>query len=264
MITFQNLGRYGRLGNQMFQYATLYSIAKHNGYRYGIPVSRNRNSYDQYQDLSLVDCFPKLTCEDCSNYASQYGIMETSNNFDASVFNAKDGSDILGYFQSEKYFIKYKENLLKEFEFKEYFYQRALAVKNKFDTELVSIHMRFGDYCKLNHMYTNANIEYYKNAISLMPKETTLILFSDDLNKAQQLLNQLNATYYVFKDFNAYEDLCLMSMCDYHVIANSSFSWWGSWLSASKKTIAPRKWYTGNIGSPASWNDIYCSKWIIV
>ena len=76
MITFQNIGRYGRLGNQMFQYATLYSLAKSNNYEFGIPILKNRNPQNQYQNLSLIDCFPYLSAFDSSMCTPQQQIVE--------------------------------------------------------------------------------------------------------------------------------------------------------------------------------------------
>jgi len=58
--------------------------------------------------------------------------------------------------------------------------------------------------------------------------------------------------------------MCLMTMCDYHIIANSSFSWWGAWLSESKKVIAPSQWFGAAQGMPKNWSDIYCKDWIIL
>jgi hypothetical protein len=55
-----------------------------------------------------------------------------------------------------------------------------------------------------------------------------------------------------------------MSLCDYHVIANSSFSWWGAWLGESKKVIAPSQWFGESPDMPKNWSDIYCKDWIII
>jgi hypothetical protein len=59
-------------------------------------------------------------------------------------------------------------------------------------------------------------------------------------------------------------DMCLMTKCEYHIIANSSFSWWGSWLSNSKKTIAPKSWFGPSPNMPKNWNDIYAEEWNII
>ena len=61
---------------------------------------------------------------------------------------------------------------------------------------------------------------------------------------------------------NHFEDLYVMTQCDYHIIANSSFSWWGSYLSNSQLTIAPEKWF-GPQG-PNNWDSIYCNNWHVI
>ena len=61
-----------------------------------------------------------------------------------------------------------------------------------------------------------------------------------------------------------YIDLCLMTMCDGHIIANSSFSWWGAWLSKSRKIIAPSGWFEGSNNAHLDTKDIYCSGWTVL
>ena len=86
-----------------------------------------------------------------------------------------------------------------------------------------------------------------------------IMILSDDINWCRE--------HFVGKRFkfsssnDPFIDLCLMSLCDYHIISNSSFSWWGSWLAKSKKTIAPKNWFTGEY---SSWNtkDLYRKDWI--
>jgi hypothetical protein len=85
----------------------------------------------------------------------------------------------------------------------------------------------------------------------------TPIVFSDDIAWCEENLSHMNP---IFMDGNdVYTDMCLMSMCDGHIIANSSFSWWGAWLGKGK-TVAPKRWF-GESG-PQDWSDIYCEGWI--
>ena len=60
---------------------------------------------------------------------------------------------------------------------------------------------------------------------------------------------------------DTYVDMCMMSMCNGHIIANSTFSWWGAWLSGAN-TVAPKQWF-GPRGMP-EWSDIYCENWEIL
>ena len=62
---------------------------------------------------------------------------------------------------------------------------------------------------------------------------------------------------------NCYADLCIMTLCDYHIICNSSFSWWGSWLAKSKKTIAPKNWFGGDCINHTT-EDLYLKDWIVI
>ena len=58
-------------------------------------------------------------------------------------------------------------------------------------------------------------------------------------------------------------DLCLMSLCKGHIIANSSFSWWGAWLANRGKVIAPKKWFGPN-NAHLNTKDLYCDNWEIL
>ena len=58
--------------------------------------------------------------------------------------------------------------------------------------------------------------------------------------------------------------MCTMSLCEHHVIANSSFSWWGAWLSPAKKVYSPARWFGDSPNVPKNWSDIYCKGWKII
>ena len=104
------------------------------------------------------------------------------------------------------------------------------------------------------------SLEYYQEALSLMSSDLPVIIFSDDPEWAlsQELFE--SDRFYVSQGNSNLFDMCLMTLCDHHIIANSSFSWWGAWLNQNpeKIVIAPKKWYA-NVQSqnpdiiPSSW-----------
>jgi hypothetical protein len=107
-------------------------------------------------------------------------------------------------------------------------------------------------------------IEYYKNALKHLPNDILIIAFSDDIVMAKQIFDSLGRKYFTPETHNQYVDMCLMTLCDYHVIANSSFSWWGSWLGESKKVIAPAEWFGDSPEMPKNWSDVYCKDWKVI
>ena len=112
------------------------------------------------------------------------------------------------------------------------------------------------------------SLEYYYNAIKKITeivRKPHFFIFSDDIKWAQ---DNLKISYpATFVNHNAdgkpFEDLRLMSLCKHHIIANSSFSWWGAWLSIDpdKIVFAPKEWFTDSGRNtddliPGSWHRI--------
>jgi hypothetical protein len=262
MITFNMLGSYGRMGNQMFQYSTLYSIAKTAGYEFG--VSFRRTSENPYQNFYLPECFDNLSAKDSSHVINIHRAQERDFSYNAGIFGIPDNTDIFGYFQSEKYFKDYRNNILKEFEFKPSIKEKAETLRAITKEPVISLHLRLGDYLNLVGKHPVCSIEYYKNALKHLPNDMLIVAFSDDIVMAKQIFNSLGRKYFTPETNNQYVDMCLMTLCDYHVIANSSFSWWGAWLSNTKKVIAPAEWFGDSAEMPKNWSDIYCEGWVIV
>lgn len=140
----------------------------------------------------------------------------------------------------------------------------------------VSVHVRIGDYALISHSVgTNGErvsnvlpFRYYERALAAVKgllAEYTLVVFSDEQAKAKTLLQGIG--HCIFIEGNntdaAHEELFLMSLCQHHVIANSSFSWWGAWLNprADKNIFAPRYW--GNT-SQSYFPDLYPPTWTII
>ena len=130
------------------------------------------------------------------------------------------------------------------------------------DTEVISIHIRRGDYLKYpNHPIQT--LEYYSEGLSNFPSDIPVIIFSDGIDwcKEQELFRD---DRFIFAEGNnTGVDLCLQSLCTYHIIANSSFSWWGSWLAKSKKTVAPSRWF-GGPDAHKDLGDVYLKDWIVI
>jgi|LauGreDrversion4_2_1035121.scaffolds.fasta_scaffold449434_2 hypothetical protein len=262
MITFNRLGTYGLLGNQMFQYATLYAIAKTNNYEYGVPYSNVGEVH--FKNFFLPNCFLNLTAKDSSFYPVKYKAIEKQFNYNAGIFGILDDTDICGYFQSEKYFVKYRQDILQEFKFKSDIENQAKDIRSITKNRVISLHIRMGDYVNQQQNHPVCSIDYYKEALTHLPEDCLLFIFSDETEKASDMFKSLNRPFVIPDTNNKYVDMCLMSLCDYHIIANSSFSWWGAWLSNSKKVIAPSKWFGSADHMPKNWSDIYCKNWFII
>ncbi len=125
----------------------------------------------------------------------------------------------------------------------------------------VSIHLRRGDFAKWPKEHPMLPLEYYNKAIAMFPRGTHFMVFSNDIPYCEKHFIASNFT--IVKDGDEAEDMCLMSMCEGgHIIANSSFSIWATYLSGSKKVVAPhRSKYYGE--SYAHWDlkDLYESHW---
>lgn len=190
-----------------------------------------------------------------------------------------------GYWQTEKYFSHIRDELLKDFSFKTPLSKKNLDILEDAGTETASIHIRRGDYLKTQTLNVCSK-DYYLNAIKLLfskanPK--SILVFSDDipwcksdLKLEEYITNilKLNNIKIFYIDWNtgkdSYQDMQLMSKCKYHIIANSSFSWWGAYLDPNpeKIVIAPSVWNLRELNPSIdryyknSYNDILPSSWI--
>lgn len=241
MITFSMLGNHGRLGNQMFQYALLRAISSKNNFVFAIPK----------QNHHLFECFD-LKCKvyDLEKYSNIIRKMrvyrENDFNYNSEVFTCGDNINYIGNFQTEKYFSFLRKEILEDFSFKQEILDAAKQIKKKVrkEKQLVSIHVRRGDYVNLQEYHPVCSVEYYENSLEYV-KDCDIICFSDDIEWCKKNLNHLSPNISYSYSNNPYVDLCLMSMCEHNIIANSSFSWWSAWLNKNENKIivAPKKWF---------------------
>jgi hypothetical protein len=263
MIGFNALGQFGRLGNQMFQYAALKGIAANNGYVICIPYSKNENEWTDHQ---LNSAF-KMSTLNTLNY--QYidpdrpTIVESGFSFDEKLFNeCPEWVNIQGFFQTEKYFKHIRNQLLIDFEFHDTLLEPAKETISNWNNP-VAVHIRRTDYIT-NPNHTVLCLNYYKKALEHFDKSCNVIIFSDEPKWClkQKIFN--SDRFLVSETNNNHLDLCLMSLCSGHIIANSSFSWWGAWLSNSKKVIAPSGWFTGSNNEYLDTKDLIPEEWIVI
>jgi hypothetical protein len=257
-LSFNYLGNYGHIGNQMFQYAALKGIAISNQVDYVIPPREVFGT--QYPLMSKLD--------DCFNLECNRGISdfdtyeEKSFEFDSNLMNGVISDlNLHGYFQTEKYFSHCKDEIRKDFTFNPEILEPCKEMVSSFD-ELISLHLRRTDYVT-NENYHVQPLSYYEVGLSLIGVDCPVLVFSDDPEwcKSQEFFS--DDRFMISESKDPYIDMCLMNLCSYHVTSNSSYSWWGAWLADSKKVISPKNWFMGNaINNDTS--DLYCSNWIIL
>lgn len=266
MITFNNLGNLGRLGNQMFQYASLRGIAANRGFDFCIPPEKSFGMFDpnvRYSSNNIHNTF-NLSHVKCDTSTHRL-VQESGYHFDQELFDTcEDNVDLYGYFQSEKYFKHIEDEIRKDFKFSQELVDQCVEFIKDIDSsgEIISLHIRRGDYLQLQSFHPVPSIQYYIEALKQFP-DVPVFIFSDDTDWCS-MRQEFNSDRFLISESNSVDfDMCLMSMCKYHIIANSSFSWWGAWLSDSKKVIAPKVWFGPSL-SDKNTNDLYCDSWKIL
>jgi hypothetical protein len=263
MISFNQLGNLGRLGNQMFQYASLRGIAANRGFDFCIPPESVFGVSDPNVKNSKTSIYTAFNLEKCNQFlGSNKMIQESGFQFDKYLFNeCEDNVDLYGYFQSGKYFKHIEDEIRKDFTFSQDVVESCRdIVENEIkSTELISLHIRRSDYLKLQSFHPIPPVEYYIEALKTFP-DIPVLIFSDDTDWCLEQKVFDSDRFFVSQSDSAEHDMCFMSMCNYHIIANSSFSWWGAWLSKSQKVIAPKVWFGPSL-MQHNTSDLYCEGW---
>ena len=284
MIGFDHIGTMGRLGNQMFQYAALKGIAAHRGYEYTIPPENPRIQIDNY---GLIEAFELSDNKKIGWLNTQYDIIaEKHFHFDEDLFNTfPDGSGLYGFFQSEKYFKHIEDEIREDFTFKKEWLEPCEGFRKDLGDEVIFLHVRRGDpnladkrgfkwaYVNLQDQHPTQPIEYYEKALTYFPDDMPVLVFSDSIDwcKEQDIFQpdrfMISEQTDKFSDgaLVPYIDLCLMTLCDHAIIANSSMSWWGAWLIQNeyKKVVAPKMWF-GPAYADKDTKDLYPKGCIVI
>ena len=284
MIAVQLLGG---LGNQMFQAAAGYALARRCGARLVFDLSRfRRQGLRGYalapfglEAMAREDRVePLLRVRQALGLAPKhvpgwwYGAVYHEPAFAYDPAFARLGDDVLisGYFQSPRYFEPFSEEIAVRFAAEKLASPEARVLAARLEgEESVAIHIRRGDYAADPRALAVHGLipdSYYEDAANYITDRipgARYFLFSDSPEKAGELAARLPRAE-VIRGNHAGDDLFLMSRARHHVIANSSFSWWSAWLDRRPGgiRIAPEAWFTPEAAASRSTEDLLPREWV--
>lgn len=239
------MGKLGRLGNSLFQIAAITGIAK----RLQREVQFPEWKYEPYFKNHLPHY----------NLPNPDTVNERQYHYDEDfINNLPDNVNLRGYFQSEKYWKDYEAEIRKLFEFNDAFKEK---IKQRFTSALsgktLAISVRRGDFVDNNNYY-QIPVDYYLQAYyKYFGSDYNVIIFSDDMRYCKLHFSCLPNVY--FAEGSDIDQLCLMSMCENHIVSNSTFSWWGAYLSGSKNVIRPIMVFGPS--QPLDDSDYWINEW---
>ena len=282
----------GGLGNQMFQYA----VGRALSLRHGVPLRLDISDFSWYglhQGFELrriFNCTEEIATKvdrrrvlgwqffpgfrrlllkpRMAVFRSKGFVVEPYLRYWEGIENIPSNCYITGYWQSERYFSEFSHQIRRDFSFYTPLSSENDELVNKINhLTAVSLHVRRGDF--VNNPTTTAahglcSPSYYQMAIQYIAYRVSqpyFFIFSDDIAWVKENLEIGFPCQYVDHNQGAesYNDMRLMSLCQHHIIANSSFSWWGAWLNPSEEKIvvAPKRWFAKQIDTrdllPPGW-----------
>lgn len=275
----------GGLGNQLFQYAFARAVSKHMGTTFLLDIAAFDPKLHYWPAHNLIPEYylqhfnAKITFAKGSDMVGFVSIrrhyalfnniyahirlrrlllpfyfQEKTFAFDPEVFTQKGSVYFDGFWQTGKYFENIGDEIRKEVTLAKPLESYSQTVSDNIQkTNAVSLHVRrtvFVSDPVISAFHGSCSLEYYKSAVDHIAKNVPnphFFLFSDDHEWVEENFKWLPFPYTCVKNGieKNYEDMILMSQCKHHVIANSSFSWWGAWLNPRKDkiVIAPKRWF---------------------
>lgn len=280
MITFSQLGNYGRFGNQLFQYAAIKSLSIYKNYQLILPNFSTKSWHGQQcllNDLNITD--------DQTNKFDNLIKIEESNEFSENFYSLPDNIDLHGFFQDVRYFERHIAEIKKCFEFKENIknkiYDRFKFYSNfRKNNNLISIHIRLGDNIRENNNFYNQDwfhfnyLKYIESSINLFNDDTDVLVFTGgsrcasgqeegDVEICKKILKQYNKNFIFSQKEDTIIDFGLMTLCDQNIISPlSTFSLWVGYLkNENNRVIAPKNFYLEDNNKT---NKLYLKNWTLV
>lgn len=265
MITIKLMGG---LGNQLFQYAFGRSLSidldtelffdishfdtefakslKHvfySLYLYNIKENFNNQKFSDDNYKESLNCYEEAYFNEITDFPS----LRNINKIQLPAF-------FIGFWQSEKYFLHNQNIIRNDLQLKTPLHGKNKVIANDIlDHNSVALHVRRGDYNNWPH-FGMCNIDYYKKSVSFIEDQVEnpkFFIFSDDHDWVKKNIQIQHPSYHITHNDveKGFEDLRLMSLCKHFIIANSTFSWWGAWLSLNKDKIVtiPKPWFISRI-----------------
>jgi hypothetical protein len=283
----------GGLGNQLFQYALgrRLSLDRHVPLKLDLSwyATQSSRSYQldrftieaQFTNRSEIQALTHALQQDTSSlffrlsqrflpFYQRRRVYERRPGYDQNIILKTSRRVYLdGYWQSEKYFTEIANILRKDLRLRDPLHPiNADYAQQIRSNHAISLHIRRGDYLEPHYskVFYHCDEAYYRNAMDLMLRnypDAHFFVFSDDPEWAKQNLSSYPKISYVenYSVKRDWELIYLMSLCRHHIIANSSFSWWGAWLNENpdKMVIAPQKWFVSPQKNTA---DLIPSTWV--
>lgn len=279
----------GELGNQLFQAAAATAIA----HRIGGHVQLAPHNYDAANSRAFD--LPALLPD--AHVARMRGFMlkpvarvaldlgrrvfpramgipvvwcENGFHYDPSIERVTGNVVLSGYFQSERYFSNVAPLIRSTLDLQTVLSPRGRDYRAQVaGDDSVSVHVRLGDYLSptVSAVFTALGREYYARAIAVMTKligRVRLFVVSDDVEAAKNFFETGHQATFV-EGTSHFDDLGVISACRHHVLANSTFSWWGAWLDGRPDgiVVAPREWFTRAGALKRNTVDLFPKHWLL-
>ena len=249
LYSYKNLGRNGRLGNQLFQIAGTIGRAKGSGNH----LSARFPSWEYFEYFNVPSLYFDDTSESAFDLGNEY--LQDIREFSQCEELVRD-------------FFRPSSRAIDELQSA---YGHLLAGHR------TSVHVRRGDYVRMKQFHPPCSTGYFREAMAKVMEtcpETTFFIFSDDIEwcidqfeHSSQIVfisahSSLNKVSQDVVEFN------LMQTCDVHIISNSTFSWWAAYLADSSTVVAPDTWFGPELSHldtgvliPDSWVRLP-SRWV--
>lgn len=218
----------GRFGNALFQAAATIALALRNDVEFSMPTETSSHVWSPLILRHLVNPNYIHGNVDVIISESQFHYVELPYNTAWNNLQVQ----LQGYFQSEKYFLDFKNEVIELF-----------AFPYRFNEGFVSVHLRRTDFIELSMKHPPVSNEWYFEAMALFPNKK-FIIFSDDIPYCKQAFAHRNDCFFS-EGKTPEQDLIEMANCEHNICSSSTYAWWGMYLNRNekKKVIFPKLWF---------------------